>query len=48
MQSLFTATHGMTTKVNTNMGVKQNINMRARAGANSGVSALPMARGNNS
>jgi len=45
MQSLFTATHGMTTKVNTNMGVKQNINMRA--GASSGIVAQPMARATN-
>jgi len=35
----------MTTKVNTNMGVKQNINMRA--GASSGIVAQPMARATN-
>jgi len=46
MQSLFTATHGMTTKVNTNMGLKQNINMRA--GASAGVVVQPMARNTNS
>jgi len=45
MQSLFTATHGMTTKVNTNMGVKQNINMRPKA--TSGIVAQPMARATN-